>query len=483
MAIQLLAVPSPNIHIHHEVTLPNYDSPLRISSNVPITIQRIKVDEALPGKIALSSNCATEDTTFLPSISINDNGITVEAVTTLSWLTPSWFRAVWSTNCRELQATSPATVVNAENVDSYCGTDWMDAYTECPLACPTGDECQALGEGYTCHPFTTCYGRIQSGAFDGMAGGNTGTESTISAGNTVGGQATTDTMSTELSGVSTAGTDVPTTLPPETIVQGSTQGSTVVNTPFVQATQAPVGNETETTNIPLGVTNETDTTTMPDTTVIATTAPPVGIITSAIATTDATTVSGDTPEPSTEANIMGTTTSESEAAMNNNETKPTIPPNYNNYKYPSYSPTASPQPSKWTYTPSYVPTSDARGYGLVVTLLALISIMIMFGFEGKVTVAVLAMASMPWMIHLRTYSTVEQSTKDTKECAYHVDVLVSACQMVHIDAPLIRVVDVDMGDVTSTSEDGCRSDNSADIVSKMDKLILMEGASTLETMC
>lgn len=44
----------------------------------------------------------------------------------------------------------------------YCGLDWMDAYDRCPLVCPSGrdEDCDELGEGYSCHEWTGCESRV-----------------------------------------------------------------------------------------------------------------------------------------------------------------------------------------------------------------------------------------------------------------------------------------------------------------------------------
>jgi len=52
------------------------------------------------------------------------------------------------------------------DANKFCGRTWMDAYENCPLACPDGDDtiCSlALGEEYSCQSFTLCGDRIQSG--------------------------------------------------------------------------------------------------------------------------------------------------------------------------------------------------------------------------------------------------------------------------------------------------------------------------------
>ena len=48
------------------------------------------------------------------------------------------------------------------NVNSYCGSDWADAWKNCPKACPGGEdaECASLGEGYKCQDYTGCNEKV-----------------------------------------------------------------------------------------------------------------------------------------------------------------------------------------------------------------------------------------------------------------------------------------------------------------------------------
>ena len=42
--------------------------------------------------------------------------------------------------------------------DCYCGTNWPDANSNCHKACPgnSDSECEGLGDGFSCHGYTTC---------------------------------------------------------------------------------------------------------------------------------------------------------------------------------------------------------------------------------------------------------------------------------------------------------------------------------------
>eukprot|EP00579_Thalassiosira_antarctica_P009399 CAMPEP_0201915522 /NCGR_PEP_ID=MMETSP0903-20130614/5411_1 /ASSEMBLY_ACC=CAM_ASM_000552 /TAXON_ID=420261 /ORGANISM="Thalassiosira antarctica, Strain CCMP982" /LENGTH=330 /DNA_ID=CAMNT_0048451145 /DNA_START=119 /DNA_END=1111 /DNA_ORIENTATION=+ len=51
------------------------------------------------------------------------------------------------------------------NISNYCGISWMDAYSNCLKACPSGrdSECSTLGEEYSCQTFTACHERLERG--------------------------------------------------------------------------------------------------------------------------------------------------------------------------------------------------------------------------------------------------------------------------------------------------------------------------------
>lgn len=64
--------------------------------------------------------------------------------------------------------TSGNTNTSLINVDQndFCGKTWTDAYENCPLACPSGNDsdCAGLGADYKCQKYSLCYENILSGA-------------------------------------------------------------------------------------------------------------------------------------------------------------------------------------------------------------------------------------------------------------------------------------------------------------------------------
>jgi hypothetical protein len=569
--MKLIANPSPSTYINHEEFV-QLISPLKITSNVPVTIQRVTNLPYLDGaNIVVSSDCTSDETTFIPKVNIDGDSVAIEAKPSLGWLESVWFQAFWSTNdCdeRNLQIATEPSADKAElaTIDSYCGLDWMDAYNNCLLACPTGDiDCVSLGVEYICHQFTTCYGRIESGAFNGLDGGSStnGTvsgstaspveiTSTILSGgageSTVGatrparvstGVASFSTESSEnmtltgdnwstqatILGTVSSGNETLSTSPPKTVsTLGSGSGSDSDVLPTVgasQISQTSVGNETEAPSLPsnadglndtgvVTVTSPTETQTSVvsnnQSSMITTTKNAAddsittqAITTSSGATTEAVsstaassvTTSSDATTPATTEAISSTVASTA-AATESSEVTPgqtptvkptTLPPNYYNYNYPSISPAGSFEPTTSTYTPTYLPTSDARAYGLVVTTIALVALLMFFGFDVKIAVAgVAVIASLPF---IQTTPNTIQSTgvESSQMCRYHVDVLISTCQTVHVDAPSVRLVNVDIEDMMSFNEGGCNREYNAKIVSQVEKLVLGDDTKTIETMC
>mmetsp|Transcript_4089 Transcript_4089/g.9186 ORF Transcript_4089/g.9186 Transcript_4089/m.9186 type:complete len:335 (-) Transcript_4089:260-1264(-) len=61
--------------------------------------------------------------------------------------------------------TTNASVMKIDQND-FCGKTWTDAYENCPLACPSGNDsdCAELGPDYKCQKYSLCYENILSGA-------------------------------------------------------------------------------------------------------------------------------------------------------------------------------------------------------------------------------------------------------------------------------------------------------------------------------
>ena len=504
-----------NVYILHERSVA-LDSPLNIKSNAPVTIQRVdKLPSDFEGKMVVSSDCTSDETTFIPTVEINGGDVFIEAQSSKGWLESVWFRAIWSTdNCqRKLQITLPvattAAVTDSATIDNYCGITWMDAYNECHLPCPLGDgDCGSLGEGYTCHQYTTCNARIESGEIDTSNGGGvnetdsigefneTATVSTLAAfGST---EASEFTESSEMSTIdatfSIAGTSSPETN------SSAVELSTILTTLPSSETNDSTENETDTTelpSIPTGGTNDTETVTSStdpiidanETTVTSTTTafPQTTIATTTDVSTTESTSTSNAPEVATTESATETTpeaTKETPVTGGTPSTRPTLPPNYFYYKYPTYSPTMSNPPSTWTYSPSYMPTSDARAHRFIVTLLALVAVMMIFSANVKFAViAVAAFVSFTLMGALRASSKTKQLiSTSTHHCKYHVDILVSVCQTVHIDSPSVRVVTARLDDVTSHGDE-CARDYNGMISSQSYEAHIEASKTTIHALC
>lgn len=515
---------------------------------MPVTVHRVTELSLEGANIVISSDCASDETSFIPTVNIAGANVNIEAGSTKGWLESAWFEALWSTyHCeRDLQttvtdgtsfpfgsATTPADLTtDAVIIDSYCGTSWMDAYNSCLQSCPGGDgDCTLLGVEYTCHNFTTCYGRIQSGAFDEMSDGssfddNLPGSTTVAAGGSTG--AVSSTFSS--GGIGDVATTVGATQPSRGSTVSMAFGAETSVSATLSSSEGIVGatssTSTETQDIGILTTtppsddlNETITTAVPffpgenNTTVLSTVA--VVSSTKALTTTSyvdesTTTESAGTSfdlttEQSTTATTFDNIVSESTTTSDASELsapestdptikseeesptpRPTLPPNYYNYKYPSFSPTVSPAPTALTYTPSYMPTSDARAYGFILTMLSMIAIMIMLGIDGKFAVVGLmtAAAFMPSIRRLRSTSNAKQSTgsiNDDNICTYHVDIVISSCQNVQIESPLVRFVNARMENAESNYEGKCIQQHSAKIVGELEEVL--EGAASYDSLC
>jgi hypothetical protein len=117
------------------------------------------------------------------------------------------------------------------------------------------------------------------------------------------------------------------------------------------------------------------------------------------------------------------------------------------------------------------------------------TIMLVFDVEGKITVTKIAMfASLTSIMlsSLRTGSTTtnsaNKSVDDSHVCRYHIDVVASTCQAVHIDAPSVRVMSISIGNVTSVSNEGGIREYSATFVPELEEFV-MKGGTTLDAMC
>ena len=486
----------------------------------------------------VSSDCTSDESPFIPILNINGDDIVIEAQPSKDWLESVWFQAIWSTNnCeRKLQNTSPvatpAAVIDGANTDNYCGSTWLDAYNGCYLPCPLGDgDCISLGEGYTCHQYTTCHARIENGEFDTSDGGGeneTASTEEINESTTVSSLAPLG--STESSDftlpakIST--TDATFSLAGTSLTQtnsSTAEPATILTTLPSLETNDSIENETVTTelpSIPPDGTNGTETVSSPndsaleanETVVTSTTVALSKTTTSSnIETSTMSTINEDqssassteTPDEATAvtttstSNVPEVTTTESaneittEATGASSETgdmpstRPTLPPNYFYYKYPTYSPTISNQPSTWTYSPSYVPTSDAREYRFIVTLLALVAVMLMFNADGKFAVlGIVSFTSFSLMgTTLRTKSKTKQLiSTSNNNCKYHVDILVSKCQVVNIDAPSIRVMSASLNDVISDGDE-CARDYVGSISPTLPQAHFEDTKTTVDAVC
>lgn len=507
--MNLIANPSPNTHILYEDVI-SLESPLKIKSNVPVTIQRVDELSPLDGaKVVVSSDCASDETTFIPKVDVYDGAVKIEAQPSKGWLESVWFQAYWSVNSceRNLQVTTTSPDgADTNPIDSYCGTDWMDAYYECHLPCPNGvGDCISLGAEYTCHDYTTCNGRIENGAFDGgsSSDGNL-TASTVVADLT----AVTSTMSSGEIGEATGGATQPArgstvsvafsteSTGNGTLITISSQGSTETANLFENdtITTLPSSNGSTaaesqgTAFVPstseTGDLSETSSTDAVITTHAAATATTLKFTTTEQSTTGATfpsastsdTASTSTPESSDSTTSSTVDSSEEQVPV----PRPTLPPDYYSYKRPSYSPTASPEPTIWTYAPSYMPTSDARGYGFVLTFFAMISIAMVFGVDDKLMFVGIAAATLPFLGNLQVSSNTKQSTgiDGNLQCSYHFDLLVSKCQTIYVDAPLFRVMDTSMANVSFVPRDECVMDYTAMYVGKSEEALTHDAGVT-----
>lgn len=77
-----------------------------------------------------------------------------------------------------------------EALDMYCGTTWIDAFENCPQACPSGSDSDCTEVGHSCHGYTGC--AVKSGGSNGNNG------LAIGAGNDGGGD---DTYKNNMCGV------------------------------------------------------------------------------------------------------------------------------------------------------------------------------------------------------------------------------------------------------------------------------------------
>ncbi|KAL3798274.1 hypothetical protein HJC23_000188 [Cyclotella cryptica] len=535
---RLDAHPPHNTHILHEESIPDAPSSLHITSNVPVTIQRlhphaIPADPSSPEvRVIVTSDCDTTQTTAIPHVETDGGGGSIHirgggGSSPTTFLESTWYHAAWShvrDGCykRLLQGsttsspflgggddvtTTTTTPPPMDTSNNYCGMSWADAYANCPLPCPAGnDDCIVLGDGYVCQIFTTCYDRIQSGTFTPTTDGGVG----------VGGSATVASSNEGVTVGSTVqgGTIIATLPTPDTTF--TTQGAITI------VSGANVGNGTEDNS-----TNTTTSSTVPmstqvnifETTQNATASPETDSI--AATTSPNTTVSnstnaipsstiGATANTSTTATNIPTSTepSSSQSDTTTNTTtnvKPTTPPAIDNF--PTYQPTASHAPSTWTYTPTYLPTSDSTTFRstllpkLITLLLLLLGTMAMVwsgGREdamvvghGKIAVAVTIVASFystfrggGSLRNVLSSPVVPSGTHPT--CTFHVDILVSCHHAIHVDAPASRVIRGGMEDVTfeRDEEDECITNYNARLMFPSKDWILQEGSSTvLEPAC
>ncbi|KAL7475924.1 hypothetical protein ACHAW6_001817 [Cyclotella cf. meneghiniana] len=490
--------------ILHEESIRDAPPVIRVASDVPVTIQRIPPDAPHviagdPVRVVVTSDCDTTQTTVIPRVQIDDGFVRIRGGaggSTTEFLESSWYRAAWSrvsVGCyeRHLQSISSSPSPIGENdvaatstttppmatVNNYCGKTWLDAYANCTLACPLGnDDCIALGDGYTCQQYTTCYDRIQAGTFIPPNDGG-GSAATVAPE-----KENVNTSSTAQAG--TISTTLP-TLEAATTTQGEIMGNgtdessnTIAPSTFPTFTQVVIVETTANATLPSK--------------------------TSTIATTTASDWTSTIPSSTigapvdTNPNAINATNETNDWINSTQIEKPTVPPAI--YNFPTYKPTASHPPSSWTYVPTFVPTtvdssSSHRAFvtRVAMLLLALGTVAVfMSGRDdikvghGKVAMAVAIVASLYSSFHTKgtiqnTGSASNVPSRQLPTCRFHVEILLNCNRAIDVEAPVSRVIYGRMEEVHSIpeGEDECVTNYSAKLMFPSNNWINEERSTTL----
>jgi hypothetical protein len=489
---RLIVNPAPGNHILHEesFSVKQAKHDVYVESDVAVTVQRyskyplIDVGIADVGgadggigssglsgvgadevKVVISSNCDTTQTTLVPLVTMEGNFIKISTGVSAKaqeesraptgvreFLESTWYQLTWSYTsnlCRRLQATTaPGGAAAADQtLNNYCGKTWMEAYESCSTPCPTGVECDALGDGSMCQRFTTCWDRLSEGSgVDGGEGGLSTTGLGVNATGEVNGTVPT-TVAAQASDASLDGTVIA-TLPTQTTQSASLEAlanDTETNeTGLFDATKpaTPAATSVLTTVSAIETANPSESTgstissaTLPDAATLASTNE-----TEIVASTDAS--SGATTMTANETDINDGMFNETTIQANETDSRPTIGKPTHAPRPSAYSPTISPQPTTLTYTPTFVPTSEnsATRYGLAFTL-----------FTGVLSDSVAALAVGAFALRKQSASTSLKVEEQT--CKYHVDIL-NECNTIRVEAPATRMIDAVLKGV-SADQAGC----------------------------